>query len=86
MEVNSRKNSSLKDPNTNDYLELDVWFPEHKLGFELQVHRERERGRERERREGERERGRERERREGERERGRGEREKKEGRGRRWDL
>jgi hypothetical protein len=37
MEINSRKQSALVDPITGDYLELDMWFPYLKLGFELQV-------------------------------------------------
>jgi hypothetical protein len=37
MEINSRKNPAIKAPNTENYLELDVWFPDYKLGFELQV-------------------------------------------------
>lgn len=40
MEINSRKTSLLKDPKPGEYMELDVWFPDHKLGFELQVRKE----------------------------------------------
>jgi hypothetical protein len=35
--VNARKQSNLKYP-TGAYLELDVWIPEHNIGFEFQVH------------------------------------------------
>lgn len=34
---NSLKESNLKSPETSGYLEVDVWFPDLKLGFEFQV-------------------------------------------------
>ncbi len=37
IKVNSRKYSSIKDPTTGRYLELDVWVPEFNLCFEFQV-------------------------------------------------
>lgn len=35
--MNSRKLSNLKYPDTENYLELDVWFPDLSIGFEFQV-------------------------------------------------
>lgn len=35
--VNSRKTSTIKNPESRLYLELDIWIPDLKLGFEFQV-------------------------------------------------
>jgi hypothetical protein len=35
--VNSRKIAKVKNPSTGYYLELDLWIPELKIGFEFQV-------------------------------------------------
>ena len=35
--VDSRKKSSIKDPSTGAYIEVDIYLPRLKLGFEFQV-------------------------------------------------
>ena len=37
MQVNARKEAQLLNPETGDYLELDIWLPSLNLAFEYQV-------------------------------------------------
>ena len=37
LEFNARKSPDLVNPMTGDYLEIDIWLPSLRLGFEFQV-------------------------------------------------